>query len=263
MKVIRILIITFLTTILLSGCVKYEMGINFDSQTHGAIIQHIKLAQKLKTFSGEIVEEWLDSVEERVRELEGRTKRLSNSEIEAIIPINNARDLQEKFNKFFNPSNSDAVVNSTQSSETNLPQLNSNLAVNQNNFLLALRNRLSLEFDLRSLSLISANNASDGGSSESVLDLEFSLTTPWGFRSLEANGKTLAYLQDGKQVIWSLKAGEINSLDAIFWVPSPIGIGAVVIILFVSMGVFLKYQVLPLLGIGKKKIVKEASSGAS
>lgn len=263
MKVIRILIITFLTTILLSGCVKYEMGINFDSQTHGAIIQHIKLAQKLKTFSGEIVDEWLDSVEERVRELEGRTKRLSNSEIEAIIPVNNARDLQEKFNKFFQPTNSEAVVNSLTSTETNLPQLNSNLNVNQNNFLLALRNRLSLEFDLRSLSFISASNPRDAGISEPVLDLEFSLTTPWGFRSLEANGNAITYLQGGKQVIWSLKAGEINSLNAIFWVPSPIGIGAVLIILFVVFGTFLKYQILPLLGVGKKQKVKEANLGAS
>lgn len=260
MKVIRILIITFLTTILLSGCVRYEMGINFDSQTHGAIVQHIKVATKLKTFSGEIVEEWLDSVEDRVRELEGRTKRLSDWEIEAIIPINNARDLEEKFNKFFNPTTSEVVVNSTNSTETSLPQLNSHLDLNQNNFLLALRNRLNLEFDLRSLSFLSANNASGEGASEPVLDLEFSLTTPWGFRIVEANGKAIAYLQDGKQVVWSLKSGELNSLEAIFWVPSPIGIGAIIIILFVSLGSFLKYQVLPLLGIGKKKTPKQAAA---
>ncbi|NEP40893.1 MAG: DUF3153 domain-containing protein [Okeania sp. SIO2H7] len=261
MKVIRILIITFLTAILLSGCVRYSMGINFDNQTHGAIVQHIKLAKKLQTFSGEIVEEWLDSVEERVRKLEGRTKRLSRWEIEAIIPVNNARDLEEKFNKFFNSTDSEVLVNSANITETSLPQLNSHLDVNQNNFLLALRNRFTLEFDLRSLSFISANNADDGGVSEPVLDLEFSLTTPWGFRMVEANGKAIAYLQDGKQLIWSLKPGDINSLEAIFWVPSPIGIGAVIIILFVSVGSFLKYQVLPLLGIGNKKTA--AGSGVS
>jgi hypothetical protein len=258
MKVIRVLIITFLSSIVLSGCVDYEMGINFDSQTHGAIIQHIKLAKKLKTFSGEIVEEWLNSVEDRVRALEGKTKRISNSEIEAIIPVNNARDLEEKFNKFFNPTNPQSLVNSTNNTETNLPQLNSQIQVNQNNFLLALRNRLSLEFDLRSLSFISANNASDVGNSEEVLDLEFSLTTPWGFRSLEANGRAIAYLQDGKQLIWTLKPGEVNSLETVFWIPSPIGIGAVVIILFVAIGSFLKYQFLPLLGIGKKTGAKTA-----
>lgn len=256
MKVIRILIITFLTSILLSGCVDYEMGINFDSQTHGAIIQHIKLAKKLKTFSGEIVEEWLNSVEDRVRALEGKTKRISQSEIEAIIPVNNALDLEEKFNKFFNPTQAENVINSSKSPATNLPQLNSQIHVNQNNFFLALRNRFSLEFDLRSLSFISPNNARDAGNSEEVLDLEFSLTTPWGFRNLEANGKAIAYLEDGHQVIWTLKPGEINSLEAVFWVPSPIGIGAVVIILFVATGNFLKYKVLPVLGIGKKKGAK-------
>lgn len=254
MKVIRVLIITFLTTIFLSGCVDYQMGINFDSQTSGAIVQHIKLAKKLKTFSGEIVEEWLNSVEDRVLELDGKTKRISSSEIEAIIPVNNAKDLEEKFNKFFNPTSSENLS----STATDLPQLNSQIQVNQNNFLFALRNRLSLEFDLRSLSFISANNASDVGNSEEVLDLEFSLTTPWGFRSLEANGRAIVPKEDGKQVIWSLKPGEINSLEAVFWVPSPIGIGAVVIILFVAFGSFLKYQVLPLLGIGKKKAAKTA-----
>ena len=168
--------------------------------------------------------------------------------------MNNAKDLEEKFNKFFNPTSSENLS----STATDLPQLNSQIQVNQNNFLFALRNRLSLEFDLRSLSFISANNASDVGNSEEVLDLEFSLTTPWGFRSLEANGRAIVPKEDGKQVIWSLKPGEINSLEAVFWVPSPIGIGAVVIILFVAFGSFLKYQVLPLLGIGKKKAAKTA-----
>ncbi|HSF76776.1 MAG TPA: DUF3153 domain-containing protein, partial [Microcoleus sp.] len=36
------------------------------------------------------------------------------------------------------------------------------------------------------------------------------------------------------------------------WIPSPVGIGALIIALFVAAGIALKYKILPALGIGKK-----------
>jgi len=52
---------------LVTGCVQYDVGVNFDSQTRGEIVQHIKLGDKLTSFSSETVGEWLKSVERRVR----------------------------------------------------------------------------------------------------------------------------------------------------------------------------------------------------
>ncbi|MDB9510570.1 DUF3153 domain-containing protein [Kamptonema animale CS-326] len=241
---------------MLGGCVNYDVGVNFDSQTHGEIVQHIKLGERLTSFSTETVREWLDSIDRRVRSLQGRTKRLSDSEVTVRIPFNNGAELEEKFNQFFNPveDQNDRVANSL---ETDLPKFGCHINVDQNNFVLFLRNRLTLELDLRSLSLLSSSGnvlVSPG----QLLGLEFSLRTPWGAKSIEAaaNGITPS-IEAGNQLTWKLKPGEINYLEAIFWLPSPVGIGTVIIALLVLAGSYLKYQLLPAIGIGKRQPASE------
>ncbi|MEG4014917.1 DUF3153 domain-containing protein [Microcoleus sp. S1D4] len=239
---------------LVTGCVQYDVGVNFQSQTRGEIVQHIKLGEKLTSFSSETVGDWLNSVEQRVRLLNGKTKRLSETEVMVTIPFNNGAELQNKFNKFYNPIAQTTKNHPVASKlETDLPKFESHMDVKQNNWLLVLRNRLSLELDLRSLSLLSSNGSlllSPGG----LLELEFSLNTPWGAESMETVAGALVpeIYREGKQLVWKLKPGEINYLEATFWIPSPVGIGALIIALFVVAGVALKYQILPGLGIGKK-----------
>ena len=239
---------------LVTGCVQYDVGVNFDSQTHGEIVQHIKLGEKLTSFSSETVGDWLKSVERRVRLLDGKTKRLSDREVLVSIPFNNGAELEDKFNQFYNPIAQTAKSRVASPLETDLPKFESHLSVKQNNLLLVLRNRLSLELDLRSLSLLSSNGSvllSPGG----LLELDFSLNTPWGAESIEttvAGALVPASYQQGKQLVWNLKPGEVNYLEATFWIPSPVGIGALIIALFVAVGIALKYQILPAMGIGKK-----------
>ena len=81
MKVLKVILINFLAVLLLNGCVQYEVGINFESQNHGEIVQHIKLADELNNFSGEIVSEWLKSIETRIDKLQGKTQKISSQEI--------------------------------------------------------------------------------------------------------------------------------------------------------------------------------------
>ncbi|MCY7382992.1 MAG: DUF3153 domain-containing protein [Microcoleus sp. CAN_BIN18] len=239
---------------LVTGCVQYDVGVNFDSQTRGEIVQHIKLGEKLTSFSSETVADWLKSVEQRVRLLDGKTKRLSDREVLVSIPFNNGAELEDKFNQFYNPIAQTAKSRVASRLETDLPKFESHLSVKQNNLLLVLRNRLSLELDLRSLSLLSSNGSlllSPGG----LLELDFSLNTPWGAENIVTNvagALVPASYADGKQLVWKLKPGEINYLEAVFWIPSPVGIGAVIIALLVFVGTGLKYQLLPALGIGKK-----------
>ncbi|MDJ0554683.1 MAG: DUF3153 domain-containing protein [Microcoleaceae cyanobacterium MO_207.B10] len=251
MKVFKFIFISLLAILLLSGCVQYEVGINFQSQTHGEIIQHIKLADKLSSFSGEIVSEWLNSVETRVRQLQGKTKNISNQEILVTIPFNNGNELEEKFNRFFQPIESQEYQNSSQDVETNLPKLESQIEVSQKNLFLALRNKLTMNLDLRSLSILSTTNNSVVVNPGGLLDLQFRLISPWGFSKIKDTGNNIIYSQDKNQIVWKLKPGELNTLDAIFWIPSPIGIGAILIMAFVYAGIALKYQILPKLGIGK------------
>ena len=245
--------LVFCLLTLVTGCVQYDVGVNFESQTRGEIVQHIKLGERLTSFSSETVAEWLKSVERRVRLLDGKTKRLSQTEVLVRIPFNNGAELQDKFNQFYNPSAQTAKSRVASPLETDLPKFESHLNVKQNNLLLVLRNRLSLELDLRSLSLLSSNGSlllSPGG----LLELDFSLNTPWGAKSIETVAGALVpeSYQQGKQLVWKLKPGEINYLEARFWIPSPVGIGALIIALFVAAGIALKYQILPALGIGKK-----------
>jgi hypothetical protein len=239
---------------LVTGCVQYDVGVNFESQTRGEIVQHIKLGEKLTSFSSEIVGEWLKSVERRVRSLDGKTKRLSDREILVRIPFNNGAELESKFNQFYNPIEQTKKSQVASPLETDLPKFESHLKVKQNNLFFVLRNRLTLELDLRSLSLLSSNDSlllSPGG----LLELDFSLNTPWGAQSSKtavAGAIVPESFQEGKQLLWKLKPGEINYLEAVFWIPSPVGIGALMIALFVAAGSSLKYQLLPALGIGKK-----------
>ncbi|MEG4962972.1 MULTISPECIES: DUF3153 domain-containing protein [unclassified Microcoleus] len=245
--------LVFCLLTLVTGCVQYDVGVNFESQTRGEIVQHIKLGERLTSFSSQTVAEWLKSVERRVRLLDGKTKRLSQTEVIVRIPFNNGAELQDKFNQFYNPIAPTTKSRVASPLETDLPKFESHLSVKQNNLLLVLRNRLSLELDLRSLSLLSSNGSlllSPGG----LLELDFSLNTPWGAESIQTVAGALVpeSYQQGKQLVWKLKPGEVNYLEAIFWIPSPVGIGALIIALFVAAGIALKYQILPALGIGKK-----------
>lgn len=228
---------------LLSSCVRYDVGVNFDNPHRGEIVQHIKLGERLTTFSGDSALEWLNSIERRARQLQGKVKRLSNEEIAVTIPFNNGAELEAKFNEFFNPA---SKKNSSAVTTEELPTIDSHFKLNQNNLLLLLRNKLSYDLDLRSLSLISTNNsvlANPG----SILDLEFSLNTPWGAKSIEKDSNAVhpENYQNGRQLVWILKPGQLNHVEAVFWLPSPIGIGTLLIILFVAAGIYLRYNFMP------------------
>ncbi|MCT7954683.1 DUF3153 domain-containing protein [Laspinema palackyanum] len=251
----RVWIVLLLVPLLLTGCVEYDVGINFESQTHGEIVQHIQLGERLKAFSSATAEAWLDSIERRTRQLHGQVKRSSDREITVKIPFNNGAELVEKFNQFFNSEerNQAELANSP---EAQIPDISSQMAVRQRNFLLAIYNHLNYELDLRSLGVISSNGTvivSPGV----LLDLEFTLNTPWGATAVVSeDGLMPESRKDGRQLVWTLQPGQLNHLETRFWVPSPIGIGAFIIVVFVTVSIFLKDKLLPALGIGQRKPLK-------
>jgi hypothetical protein len=228
--------IVLLSSLILSGCVQYQVGVNFDHPNYGEIVQHIQLDERLIGLSGDSAKIWLDSIERRVKQLRGKAKRRSDREVTVTIPFKNGADLAEKFNAFFHYVDKENPDNLTQ---TDLPPIDSQLSLKQNNFLLLVRNRLSFDLDLRSLSLISANTNLVVNPS-SILDFEFSLNAPWGGRSIEPAENAIPAEKQGKQLIWRLQPGQINHLEAVFWLPSPLGIGTVFIILFVAVGIYLR-----------------------
>ncbi|MBC6477999.1 MAG: DUF3153 domain-containing protein [Hormoscilla sp. GM7CHS1pb] len=230
-SVIRFLVPVYILLLtMLTGCVEYDIGVKMNSQTHGEIVQQIQLKDQLNLFSRATLQTWLDSIAKRVRQLSGKTEMLSDQTLKVIIPFNNGAELAVKFNKFFNPySNND---------EADLSLLSANLDVAQNNFILAIRNHLQLDLDLRSLAVVSANDKVLL-SPDNFLDLKFSLATPWGAKII---GDDTLVGRSSHQLVWTLEQGKLNHIETIFWVPSPIGIGALIIILLVAGGTYLKEE---------------------
>lgn len=248
----RVVWMMLLASLLLSGCVQYDVGINFESPNRGEIVQHIKLGDRLTSLSGATAQQWLDTVEQRTRRLGGRIQRSSNQEVAVTIPFSSGADLNTKFNEFLNPSTKKGAA---KQAEPVLPEIKSDFHLSQSNFLFLLRNRLSYTLDLRSLGVTSANGDLLVSPS-SLLDLEFRLNTPWGARSVNTAANAISAVpgQQGHQLIWTLEPGQINHLEAVFWLPSPLGIGTVVIVLLVLGGWYLKYQTLPGLSAGSTQV---------
>ncbi|MGJ3250181.1 MAG: DUF3153 domain-containing protein [Elainellaceae cyanobacterium] len=230
-----------LASLCLSGCVQYDVGIVYADQHHGKIIQHINLAERLTQFSGDVTHDWLESIQTRTRDLGGRIQRVSDHELVATIPFNNGDDLTTKFNQFFQAESSDSE--SAAQSIPDLPNLSSHLSLHESNFLLVLRNRLTYHIDLRSLDML----ASQGNlliNPGNLLNLTFSLTTPWGARIVDVSDVSRQEIaQQGQQIIWTLHPGVVNHLDIVFWIPSPLGMGTLIIIIGVVAGAFLRRQI--------------------
>lgn len=237
----RLAVIVVVMAMLLSGCVEYDVGVNFDNSNRGEFVQHIRLGEKLTSFSGDSVYEWLNSIERRTRQMEGKTRRISKEELIATVPFNSGNELQTKFNQFFQPDS--AVKAEKSESDEDLPKIESNLLILQNNFILLIRNRLIYDLDLRSLALIS-NNGNTLANTGAILDLDFSLKTPWGGKNLLISDNAIAPQKNGKQLVWHLNPGELNHVEVIFWLPNSLGIGSLLIILFIGAGYYLRYNYL-------------------
>lgn len=228
----------------LSGCVKYQTGVNFQSLNYGEVVQQIRLGEQLTSFSQDAVNDWIETIENRTHKLSGQVERLEDHSLKITIPFNNAKDLANKLNQYFNfPSDSVQPIEVDRSRAT--PGIQSHLAIVQNNFLLVVRNHLTYDVDLRSLTAKSADPKVSIASGAEV-DLSFALQSPWGSKSTGASSPIAASQgQTGRETIWQLQPGQINQIDAVFWLPNPLGIGSVAIIAICIGGYYFKYRQLP------------------
>jgi hypothetical protein len=232
-KIKPIVLMVILSSLLLSGCVKYDLGVNFNSTNNGELIQHIQLSEKITLFSSDYLSEWLKTLENRARTLAGSTERVSASEIIVKIPFTSAKELQEKFTGFFNTHTSE------DSDGSELANLSSTLVAEDTNFFLFSRNHLVYDLDLRSLAMLTTKDDS------SLVNLDFSLQTPWGIKNIENDESAIQPEKHDNQLIWKLKAGTINHVEVVFWLPNFLGIGTLLIIGFVWLGLYLRYTLLP------------------
>jgi len=211
--------------LLLTGCLQYDLAVQFDSQTHGQLVQRIYWR------GGEVAAypEWsqgLQMLRDRAAAVGGDAHFLEHQTFEIAIPFNNGQELESKFNQFFDPEDSPTPLT--------LPSgepVSAHLSLRQGNWLGVIFNHLNLRFDLTAVPDLTATGLPllQG---KQLLSGQVTVAAPW-VRSL--TGEVMPSRS------WTLIPGAVNEIEADFWVPSPIGIGAAAIALLVLIGYALKY----------------------
>ncbi|WP_206688520.1 DUF3153 domain-containing protein [Cyanobacterium stanieri] len=235
--ILRRLILFVVLIVFLTGCVRYDVGVNFSQANNGTIIQHIKLGEQLTSFSEGEGNAWLNGIQKQALSLHGKVKRLSAEELVVTIPFNNGQDLVDKFNQFF-VSGVDAS-GLTRARGESLLDLDASMSIQQNNGIFFERNVLHFSADLTPLGVVS-----DEGniiiSSGDLINLQLNFNFPWGAKLVTNDFPTWQRGEDNQYHV-TLKAGQVNDVRAIFWLPNYIGLGAVAIALFTLLGFILKY----------------------
>jgi len=224
--------------VFLTGCVRYDVGIDFQNQHRGEIIQNINLAPQLSRLSQKEVQEWIDSLQKRAENLNGKLENVSENSFRVIIPFSNGQELSNKFNQLYHQQ---TRRENKQSDKIDLVNLDAQMSIEQTNLLLLERNLMNFTVDLRGLGVVSQ----EGNiivSSGSLLDLNLGITSPLMVQLIQQNAQIS---KKNNELIWHLQPGQINQLEVICWVPSYLGIGGALIILLFFAGYYLKYKRIP------------------
>jgi hypothetical protein len=253
----RGVVLALVAAFLLTGCVDSDVAIRFYSPQRGEIVQQIQVDQRLASLSGEGLQQWWRAIARSAQSVGGTllqpTSLRSGSAFATpsatvMIPFSSSRELEEKFNQFFAtvltpPTSSASKSVDSQSVDSlasgGLPRVVTPLSVLHSNFLLVERVALDYEADLRSLGVQSAQGSALV-STANLVHLSLRLATPWGATS-SAMANHLRSQKAGHDLVWKLVPGEQNSLKATFWLPSPLGIGALIIGGGVLLGRRIKY----------------------
>lgn len=203
----------------LSGCVDYQLGIQFDSQTHGVLVQTLHLDDRFVALNSEVRQQWLDVFVKEAKAFSGKAIALDDGTLQVSIDFNNGADLVQTFNQLF-------AKDGLMTQVPGAPPLLAHVDLTQENWGVALRNHLHADIDLSALKADAA--IGDGGALDRwrTLDLSFQVSA----------------LGDASR--WPLRPGQVNRINADFWVPSPIGIGAGVIVLLCAGGYGIRHGVL-------------------
>lgn len=218
-----------LLCLLLGGCVDYDLGIRFDSQTHGSLSQTLHLNDRLLTLNETGADDLFQQLTASAEALSGKARKLDEDTLQIVLPFHNGAQLVEQFNAFYGGDEGGL------SRLPGSPDISAHLGLQQNNYIFALRNHLTYDLQVKR-----ADQPRDSTLSDlSWLSLDFHLTTPWG---LTAAFPPVAATATKHTATWHLAANQPQHVEAIFWVPSPIGIGAGAIALVCLLGYYLKYR---------------------
>jgi Protein of unknown function (DUF3153) len=187
-------------SLLLTGCVDYQLGVHFDSPNNGQLTQRIRL----DNYTNPTAQAFLQQVRQQTRSVQGSFQSLSQTESLITIPFHNAKELERKFNQFFQNSSATPTT-------SDLPTIVSNLNISQRNWLLFEHDRLTFDLDLKSLGLQGTQDFADPSK---LFNLK-----------MDVNDRS-----------WDLTPGKTNHIVTDFWMPMPLGWGTVAIVGIVVAG---------------------------
>ncbi|BAZ90512.1 hypothetical protein NIES932_20120 [Raphidiopsis curvata NIES-932] len=234
-KKLMIILIIFMSLIL-SGCVNYNLGMNFYDTNNAEWIQHIRIAENLTNFSTDYLQEWFNALSRRANKIGGSTKYISPGELVVKIPFTHGQELEQKLATLY--------PHSLQTSLHEPINITSNITLKENNFLFLSRNNLIYQLDLRSLAGVVAQKNSSDKTQISLFNIDFTLKTPWGIKNIKNINSTVKPLPpetSNRQITWQMQLGELNQIEVVFWLPNMLSIGTLIIIIIVLCGYYLKY----------------------
>ncbi|PZO34184.1 MAG: hypothetical protein DCF17_20785 [Shackletoniella antarctica] len=244
----------------LSGCLRYDLTLRFDHQTHGQISQTIDLSERGAALAQPTLEPWLEALQVRSRPLGGQLSQGPQT-VTLTVPFGTAADLGDRFQQLFADAApavaapvTDPDVFSVERPKEDRPkdrptylqlpgfgQVPFALALDQTNWLLASRTHLTYSLDLSQFPLESPRPGNEPAEA-AWADLRFRLQVPWGLADI-APTATAPLAQDSTGATWSLKPGQITVIDAVFWLPNAIALGTVGIAALVLAGYGLRYRI--------------------
>lgn len=231
---IRHLLLTAIACLLLTSCVDYDLGIRFDSQTHGQLTQTIHVGHN---FTSNTSTELFKQLTAKAKALSGKARPLDENTLQIVFPFSSGQQLIERFNAFYGTGQSSDGDHLSGLELPGAPTVSAHLALQQNNYLFALRNHLTYDLQIDSSpELLASSKLND----LSWLNLDFHLSTPWGVTLSEPAAIGI----QGQTATWQLTADQPQHIEATFWLPSPIGIGAGAIALFCLLGYTVKYRLM-------------------
>lgn len=242
---LRLLAVILAAFLLLCGCARDDIGISFKDANHGALTQRIRLNSQLSGLNQATAELWVERLSAQAQQLGGKTQHPAEREWIMTVPFANAADLVQKFEQFQQLAAQPNAVGSV-SYPVSYPVSHpvSHLSIQTSNLLIWQRHHLSYDLDLRGLGIVPSvkNTATVLINPQELLVIEFGLNTPWGARfpdGISPDSRPTVY-RKGRELRWLLNPGAANHLEAVFWLPSSVGIGGALIGGLVIMGMFLK-----------------------
>lgn len=185
---------------LLTGCVDYDLNVQFEGPNAGQLTHRIRLENE----TNPTAQAFLQQVRQQTARVQGSFRSISPKESLVTIPFHTATELEQSFNRFFQPDRGNI-------SASDLPTLVSKVTIDQGNWLLFEHDRLTFDVDLRSFGLQGTQSFAD----PSAL---FNLT-------MAVNDRT-----------WDLYSGQKNHIVTDLWMPMPLGWGTVAIGVLVILG---------------------------